>query len=264
MTEQQNLLACGLAAARLAEALPMLQSAAQSPTYRLADHVRACRVDDQVILLDLERSKYLGIGHARQAGLERAIIDWPAPAGTSQIPPPSADLNSYLKPLLDQGLLTDRGTARPQEATLPVPSESINAALTKQTRPQSLDLLTLAWAAWRARIWMRRSSLADIACRVRRLRPRPLAASETLTVDAMHSAVSSYMGLRPFLFTSHDECLRDSLTMVRFLARKRLYPTWVIGVRIRPFAAHSWVQAGHLVLNDVHENVRRYTPILIV
>jgi hypothetical protein len=81
---------------------------------------------------------------------------------------------------------------------------------------------------------------------------------------ALHDAVSSYMRLRPFLFTAHDKCLLDSLTLIRFLARRRMFPAWVIGVRTRPFAAHSWVQSAGLVLNDVHEHVRSYTPILVV
>jgi hypothetical protein len=66
------------------------------------------------------------------------------------------------------------------------------------------------------------------------------------------------------LFTAHDRCLHDSLTLVRFLATKRLFPRWVIGVRTRPFAAHSWVQSGPTVLNDVHEHARDYRPILVV
>lgn len=70
--------------------------------------------------------------------------------------------------------------------------------------------------------------------------------------------------MRPLVITSHDKCLHDSLTLVHFLASEHFYPQWVIGVRTRPFAAHSWVQAGPLVLNDVHEYVRGFTPILVV
>ena len=76
--------------------------------------------------------------------------------------------------------------------------------------------------------------------------------------------MASYMRLRPFFFTAHDKCLHDSLTLIRFLARRGMFPAWVIGVRTRPFAAHSWVQSASLVLNDVHEHVRTYTPILVV
>jgi hypothetical protein len=70
--------------------------------------------------------------------------------------------------------------------------------------------------------------------------------------------------MRPLVITSHDKCLHDSLTLLRFLAAEKLYPSWVVGVRTRPFAAHSWVQSGDLVLNDTHEYVRGFTPILVV
>jgi len=38
----------------------------------------------------------------------------------------------------------------------------------------------------------------------------------------------------------------------------------VVGVRLNPFAAHSWVQAGSHVLNDRMDSVRTYTPVLVL
>jgi hypothetical protein len=35
-------------------------------------------------------------------------------------------------------------------------------------------------------------------------------------------------------------------------------------VTTRPFGAHSWVQDGTMVLNDQHEHVRGFRPILVV
>lgn len=72
------------------------------------------------------------------------------------------------------------------------------------------------------------------------------------------------MKLRPLLFTAHDRCLHDSLALVNFLASESVSATWVIGVRTDPFAAHAWVQTGDLVLNDQHEHVRRFRPIVTV
>lgn len=78
------------------------------------------------------------------------------------------------------------------------------------------------------------------------------------------NVVSTYLRLRPLLFTARDRCLYDSLTLVTFLAAERISAHWVIGVRIRPFAAHSWVQHDDVVLNDQHERVRAYRPILVI
>jgi hypothetical protein len=67
-----------------------------------------------------------------------------------------------------------------------------------------------------------------------------------------------------FLFSSKDECLYDSLALLEFLARYRIYPDWVFGVQTRPFAAHCWVQQGDIVFNDTVEHVTGYSPIMIV
>jgi len=66
------------------------------------------------------------------------------------------------------------------------------------------------------------------------------------------------------LFTSRDHCLFDSLALLNFLALDGLSAHWVIGVKVQPFGAHSWLQQGSTVLNDQHDRVRRFTPILVV
>lgn len=56
----------------------------------------------------------------------------------------------------------------------------------------------------------------------------------------------------------------DSLALLHFLARYRQFPRWVYGVKLKPFRAHCWVQAGDVVVNDIVDNVRGYTPIMSV
>ena len=38
----------------------------------------------------------------------------------------------------------------------------------------------------------------------------------------------------------------------------------VLGVRLAPFRAHSWVQLKDEVLNDHIDHIRSFTPILIL
>lgn len=232
--------------------------------YRLADHVRACRIDAQVILLDLQRDKYLGIGGAQLAALSRLILDWPADgaAGVPVGPDPVPD--AWLGKLLALRMLADAGTRRAPVQAIEPAHDTLLAHL--DPHPTSIrwaDLPNLAWSASVATFWMKRRCLADIEKGVRRLRVRP-AVQLPADAERLGAAVAAYMRLRPFVFTAQDQCLHDSLTLVRFLAGKGLFASWVVGVRTRPFAAHSWVQSGHLVLNDVHEHVRTYTPLLIV
>jgi hypothetical protein len=59
-------------------------------------------------------------------------------------------------------------------------------------------------------------------------------------------------------------CLSDSIALLDLLARRGLAADLVFGVKLNPFAAHCWVQAGDVVLNETVECVRRHTEILVV
>jgi len=76
--------------------------------------------------------------------------------------------------------------------------------------------------------------------------------------------VCLFRRLRPLAFTAKDQCLFHALALVRFLAFYSVFPVWVVGVRTRPWAAHSWVQQGTLLLDSNPEHVCEYTPILSV
>ncbi|WP_431261872.1 lasso peptide biosynthesis B2 protein [Roseateles chitinivorans] len=89
-----------------------------------------------------------------------------------------------------------------------------------------------------------------------------------LTAPAVHESVRlaalAFERLRPLAFSARDRCLHDSLSLVFFLFAEGLSARWVIGVKTNPFGAHSWVQSGRTVLNDQHEFVRAFRPILVV
>jgi hypothetical protein len=237
------------------------------PQARLADHVRACQVGDQMIFLDLRLSKYIGVGGPQLPTLSAAILGRPAIDGAQELPSNAAPLDEWIRRLRGQQLLAD-APATELERKLPEPIEPI-ASLTMDDEDRAVDsewhhLVRL----WRATLvtaaWLRWCSLAGIADRVAALRARHSERGDGLAADAMHAEAARYMHLRPFALTTHDRCLKDSLTLIHFLATQGLFPRWVIGVRVHPFGAHSWVQSGGVVLNDLPERVRHYQPILIV
>jgi len=118
---------------------------------------------------------------------------------------------------------------------------------------------SVAVAAWGLKYRSLQAIAASVAARRARLRM-----PEAESVQAMRSGVAAYEALRPFVFTAREKCLLDSVTLVTFLAREGLAPRWVIGVKTAPFGAHSWVQSGMTVLNDQHEYVCQFRPILVV
>ncbi|KQV46952.1 hypothetical protein ASC95_25910 [Pelomonas sp. Root1217] len=213
----------------------------------------------------MRRNKYLGFAGSQLDALGQVIVDWPCPAAHGNALTLSPATTERLQPLLDQRLLSQARMPRRTGPLLPEVLDCVDPYADLARPPAAVrEVLCLAWAAAGAAFWLRRLSLADIASRVARLRPHSRSTDDGASTAALRDAVSAYMRLRPFLFTAHDKCLHDSLTLIRFLARRGMFPAWVIGVRTRPFAAHSWVQSDGLVLNDVHEHVRTYTPILVV
>ena len=235
------------------------------PQYRLARHVRACAVDGQVILLDLRQNRYLGVGGTSVDLLAQFIVDWPLDASCASRSDPREKASRWVDTLRDQTLLAPAGSTPHVRPALEEALDSVQNDLGLHTRRVDWRRLTaIARAAAGAAYWLRHHSLAEITDRVTDLKPEREAWHGADHKVELAIAVATFERLRPFVFTAHDRCLHDSLTLTRFLARRSIFPRWVIGVKTRPFAAHSWVQAGHLVLNDLPEHVRRYTPILVV
>lgn len=248
----------------------MPHCANQRLRYRLADHVRACRIDDQVVLLDLQRTKYLGVSGTQLSALAEHIVDWPAssPGNVGAevgISSQSSSTEVWISRLRQQRMLADAAATTQQDPRLEDPLMTLQTdAIQPPQAPTWRDLLHLATAASVATYWLKCRDLAEIAESVRRLRQRGSISGAAVGLDELSAHVSSYLRMRPFLITAHDQCLRDSLTLVSFLAKRSIYPAWVIGVKTNPFGAHSWVQSGPVVLNDSHDHVRAYRPILVV
>lgn len=244
--------------------LRMTQTHEPTPPWRLADHVRACSVDGQVILLDLQRGKYIGVGGPLVSALPQLIDGWPIAVNAAGQDADASFLTEWVENFRSQRMLVEARGPAPERSALDEPVQSMNADDDEQSSAfQVRQLLRLWQAAAVTAISLRRHTLADIARAVAAVRTRQ-PGQATHDAEALRQAVASYMRVRPFAFTAHDRCLHDSLTLTRFLATQRLTARWVIGVRTRPFGAHSWVQIGGVVLNDQHENVRRYQPILVV
>lgn len=237
--------------------------AARRPFFALADHVRACAMSDQVVLLDLRRSRYLALSLRQWEVLNGARNREAVGQHDARHAGRVSDVERLAAPLLRQRILT-RATARRQEddatrlteSSLDVRGVMPFAAVGVGRTGRFVAAACRAAAALRLRSLS--FSVERVARRAGRLH-HPQADDQRLL-----DAVAAFEALRPLLFTARDKCLYDSLALVTFLAGEGLAARWVIGVKTRPFAAHSWVQVGTTVLNDLHEHVRSYKPILVV
>ncbi|MDP3551125.1 MAG: lasso peptide biosynthesis B2 protein [Novosphingobium sp.] len=61
-----------------------------------------------------------------------------------------------------------------------------------------------------------------------------------------------------------DRCLPRSIALAHMLGNAGYRTEVIIGVKLRPFAAHCWVQSGSFTLNESAQEADRYTPILVL
>jgi hypothetical protein len=230
--------------------------------YYLCEHAYLCQLDDGGVLLDLRTEKYYGLSKLDMSSLSSTINGLDLPGSNE---PNAACLGEVLATLRTSKLVTrDRQCGRPFSqlciaCTNALPFEGRDTG-EAQVRP--IDLLRFLAAAVLAVTELRFVSLERI---VLRMRKRKLGAHAPHLQDAgLVSLVKIYRRLSPLLFSTREFCLRDSLVLVEFLASYRVFPTWIIGVRTRPFGAHAWVQQGSTVLSDTLEHVETFTPILAV
>lgn len=252
----------------------------------LASHVRACQCDGHIILLDLRRSRYLGIEASASRVLAQRIQHWPT-SSQNEDHSHDHDLGSsatadLLHKLVSRGLVVKALAPSTGDDVPPRPAEcdGLEEATSTIELDQALEeasgrnrtsraatsirrSLQFARSVACAACWIRCRSLQSIASDVARRRAR-LQGPQVGDIESMKPRVAAYERLRPFVFTARDECLLDSLALINFLAHDGLAPRWVLGVRTGPFGAHAWVQAGHTVLSDLHEYVRQFRPILVV
>jgi len=237
--------------------------------YLLAPHVYPCISGQHVVLMDLERDKYVAVVPANR--LARWVRGWPV--GAVQAPESSHHADEGVDALVAQMLAHGMLVSDPQVGKPAVPVAT--------ARPQrsllefDLDIRPKAGAAqlWRfgrsflqAQLSLKLRPIQSIVEAVRDGKARQRSARGGHDADPvrLRSLVSAFSRLRPLFYTLRSACLLDSLTMLHFLGAEGVHPDWVFGVKTEPFDAHCWVQCGEVLLNDIPDRVRQYSPILVV
>jgi hypothetical protein len=216
---------------------------------RLASGISFCAVEDRYVFLDIRADRYFCLTEAGDAAFRAWLAD------------PDQVVAQTRSELLDSGLLED-GPARP---TAPwTPPAAPRASLLDQDLPPAsfgaglLAAQRISYARIRLRLAGLERSLAHYGRAKRRARlPDAAALPQCAAVAAAFSRAGQ-------LRSSLDTCLVHSLAVAHALAARGAAAELVIGVRLGPFAAHSWVQQGELIVNDRLDMVRTFTPIMVV
>lgn len=233
--------------------------------YLLSPHAYVCVANGHAIFLDLKQDKYAALEPADTRLLSDVVEGW-SNVATSDNPQglPTQNCNELVRTLLAKRLITDDQLAgklaTPVSIARPATSLQGCSCRVPRVRPARLGNFTAAWLLTTA--MLRMVPLRLIVYRVRKRRERH--AERAFDVVNARNLMTAYLTLRPSFFSEVNACLKDSLTVIEFFARHGVFPAWVFGVRVNPFAAHSWVQEGSIVINDSVERVNCFNPIMMI
>lgn len=228
-----------------------------SMSYRLRDGLSYCRIDGQVIFLDIQNDRYFRLSD----GMEAAFITFVDGGPSSEAEFASLAKNNIL------AMASQIESNEPGASMVPLPTHSA-IELSDPADPLNLMLLlevaTLVLASW----WMlkarRLTDVIDSLISYRRKHAgEPSSQTAIQPTPLICNAANSFNRARIYV-PIPTSCLLDSIAMTRFLSRRRIETSLVFGVTRIPFAAHCWVQFGDVVLNDTVGNVTAHTPIRIV
>jgi hypothetical protein len=223
------------------------ESTRQTATYwQVGDSLTACFATDRILFLDVKRDRYLAL----PPGDTQMLLACLQQADGGDLPEPCREMLARL------GLVDARART------------GLRVAARTVTRPEAID------SEWPPRTALTPSILFNVARAVipaaREIRTRPLELVLRRRMDADAASpplrnrgqrVAEFHSARPFIPVPRV-CLHDSLALFEWLGGVRGGTELVFGVSAQPFAAHCWVQADGLVLDDHPDNPSRFQPIL--
>jgi hypothetical protein len=224
--------------------------------YFLPTHVHCCRRGDAYVFLDLKQDDYMLIAGPAADALSKLTERGSDPSTTQTSDP--------LRELEEGKLLTkDRSMGRVFATTeVELAIEPLLEFDEELPTVRSIDLWNFTAACTTAAARLRWRPLEETVATVAQ-RKAAHGAHDRVDLDRARHLTAVFNRLRR-LFPANYLCLFDSLALVEFLARYQLYPNWIFGVRLEPWAAHCWIQQGGFAFNENVEQAASYTPIMAV
>lgn len=127
-------------------------------------------------------------------------------------------------------------------------------------RARLIDIVKLWRILRQVRRWVKRRPIQSILDQFRASEPHggaALPAHQLVDQALRFAAARKAVPVAP-------NCLADSLAMLVWLKGAGSGATLVFAVKLDPFAAHCWVQAGTLLLNDGVDDTARFQPVRII
>lgn len=213
---------------------------------RLRAGLSWCTWGDRAVFLNLARDRYFVLPDLADS----AFRAWAAGAAIPE---------SALDQLVAAGVLVAGEGADRGPASFPPALRDLAGDV--PCRSRLVDIASAAAGQLRARHSLRRTPVAILLGRIAEREGRGSARATEET--GLHRVACAFASLT-IVLSADDQCLPRALAARRMCDRRGLAAALVLGVRLDPFAAHSWVQAEDAVVVGDLEQVRLFTPILVV
>jgi hypothetical protein len=223
--------------------------------YRLRKDLSCCDVDGHLIFLDIAQDRYFMLTGALETAMRR-FLAYEDVTPTLRENPASAQMlvedPSQKAPAAVENIQRPTCSAIEQPETIADQRFSIAVvfevmAIVWSTRHQ-LKTNSFKTNLDKARAYCDKKIDAhrDVA--------PPTTEGKLLQANGEFARARRYVPIEP-------TCLLDSLSLLRFLSRRGIPAHVIFGVAPEPFAAHCWVQAGDMVLNETLSDANAHTPI---
>lgn len=218
--------------------------------YILRQGLSFCRIGEQAVFLDLPQDRYFCLGG--QAGRAFVVLASGETLDDSE--------QTGLAMLLDKDILRAVDVdQRPTACAAPVaPGGSL---LDRCDSASSLAVGRALITRLMCRAETRRRPLIRI---VQQLERGKAAITGNRSTICAAIPVAAAFRRAALIMSAHEQCLATSIAAMRMLLARRVRADLVIGVRLRPFQAHCWVQIGDSLVNDRVDTVAAFTPILVI
>lgn len=226
----------------------------------LAPNVYMTSVRGRAIVLDLERDRYFALGPEAAKAAQALIEPNIKSADGGAIPP------ATISALVAKGVLTDlpppTGPTKRNRSEASAPTATLwpSSHLADAGRSVNFGVFCGIFCALIAvcialKVLPFRKTIGWIA----NTTPR----SQIRRGKTEQDLLDEYFLVRPW-FPVKPICRVDALALCLYLRRNGQSADLVFGVRLEPFIAHCWVQRGICVINEPHEVVSEYSPIMLV
>ncbi len=217
--------------------------------YRLKNGVSFCRVDGRTLFLDLDADRYFCLSPTGERAFSLLV-------GGAML---DKDERAALDNLVRDGPLARAATQHAITGCDP-PALPTRSRLDESVAVGTLALIGPAVSLMAAPLRLRTKGMAGVIAWLAR---RKAIGQDRATSQTTSQVAAAFARLR-LVATERNNCLTRSVAVADRLLATGARPDLVIAVKLRPFYAHAWVQCDGWLVNDRHEFVRAYTPILVV